>query len=87
MDITTIPQSVRHHFCNYDVYKWPMTENRLEFVMAQEELELIVYLENDWDRVIPRESGKETSGVKKTKKKNFIFDCDVPYSFHFSGCK
>ena len=68
MDITIILQSVRHHFCNYDVYKWPMTENRLGFVMAQEDLELIWNLENDWDRVIPRESGKETNDVKKLKK-------------------
>ena len=61
MDITTIPQSVRHHFCDYDVCKQPMTENQLGLVMAQEEFELIWNLENDWDRVIPRESGKETS--------------------------
>ena len=56
MDITTIPQSVRHHFCDYDVCKQPMTENQLGLVMAQEEFELIWNLENDWDRVIPRES-------------------------------
>ena len=41
MDITTFPQSVRHHFCDYDLCKRPMTENQLGLVMAQEELELI----------------------------------------------
>ena len=40
-DNTTIPQRVRHYFCNYDVCKRPMRENQLGFVMAQEELELI----------------------------------------------
>ena len=86
MDITTITQSVRHHFRDYDVCKQPMTENQLGLVMAQEEFELIWNLENDWDRVIPRESGKETSD-KENKEKNSISECYVPYSTHFSACK
>ena len=64
MDIRTIARSVRHDFCNYDVCKRPITENQLGLVMAQEELELILNLENDWDRVIPRESEKETSDIE-----------------------
>ena len=68
MDITTTPQSVRHHFCDYDVCEQTMTENQLGLVMAQEEFELISNLENDWDRVIPRESEKETSDIKNKEK-------------------
>ena len=68
MDITTIPQNVRQHFCDYDVCKQPMTNNQLGLVMAQEEFELIWNLENDWDRVIPRESEKKTSDIENKEK-------------------
>ena len=80
MDITTIPQSVRHHFCDYDVCKQPMTENQLGLVMAREEFELIWNLENDWDRVIPRESEKETSD-KENKEKTLSPNAMSPILF------
>ena len=55
-------------------------ENQLGLVMAQEELELIWTLENDFDRVIPRESEKETSDIEKKEKFRLRMLCPLFFS-------